>query len=82
MLLSVRDNGSGIAKEKLDAIFRPFVQDEWMLSSSEGGLGLGLSVVRMLTEVHGGRMEAYSDGPHQGRRFSVYLQPPGGRGSN
>jgi signal transduction histidine kinase len=68
-----RDQGLGIAPDLLPHIFDLFVQSHHSLERSEGGLGLGLSVVRNLVEMHGGRVEAFSDGVGQGSEFRVYL---------
>jgi signal transduction histidine kinase len=69
----VRDNGIGITPEMLSRIFEPFTQVESSRKRSKGGLGLGLPLVRSLVELHGGRVEAYSDGVGQGSEFVVRL---------
>ncbi len=83
VVLRVRDSGIGIAPEKLPKVFDVFVQAERRLDRSQGGLGLGLTLVRKLLELHGGRVEAHSDGPGRGSEFVVRLpahdSPPGGR---
>ena len=73
--LSVRDQGIGIAPEMLGRIFDPFVQQPQALDRSKGGLGIGLAIVRSLTELHGGRVHAESAGPGQGSEFIVELPP-------
>ena len=73
VVLSVRDNGSGIAPELLPRIFDMFTQGERTLDRSQGGLGLGLTVVRSLVEQHGGSVRAKSDGPGRGSTFVVRL---------
>jgi signal transduction histidine kinase/CheY-like chemotaxis protein len=72
----VCDAGAGIPAQDLPHIFEPFVQFD---SAGTGdGLGLGLSIVRMLVEMHGGRVEAHSAGPGQGSEFIVRLPVAGG----
>jgi CheY-like chemotaxis protein len=73
VLVRVRDNGMGIAPDKLTNIFDMFSQVEGAIERSQGGLGVGLNLVRRLVEMHGGRVEAYSDGPGKGSEFSVRL---------
>jgi signal transduction histidine kinase/ActR/RegA family two-component response regulator len=69
----VTDSGVGIAPEMLERVFDMFTQVEGSLYRAQGGLGLGLSLVRSLTEMHGGRVEAHSDGPGRGSVFTVHL---------
>jgi signal transduction histidine kinase/ActR/RegA family two-component response regulator len=71
--LSVEDTGMGIAPELLPKIFELFVQSERTIDRSQGGLGLGLSLVRSLVEHHGGSVRAESDGPGRGSRFTIVL---------
>ena len=71
--VTVEDNGTGIAPEVLPYIFDLFTQGPRSLARSEGGLGVGLSVVRNLVSMHGGTVEAHSDGPGHGSRFTVRL---------
>jgi PAS domain S-box-containing protein len=70
--LSVRDRGLGIAREMLDVIFGSFVQRP-PPGSPTTGLGLGLSIVRSLVQLHGGTVHACSEGPGQGSEFIVEL---------
>jgi CheY-like chemotaxis protein len=69
----VRDNGMGIAPERLPEMFQLFAQGERSIARSEGGLGIGLTIVQKLAEMHGGRIDAHSDGPNLGSTFTVYL---------
>jgi signal transduction histidine kinase/ActR/RegA family two-component response regulator len=73
LMVTVEDNGSGIAPEVLPHIFDLFTQGPRSLARSEGGLGIGLNVVRNLLAMHGGEVEAFSPGPGRGSRFSVKL---------
>jgi two-component system CheB/CheR fusion protein len=72
-VLRVKDSGVGIAPELLPRIFDLFVQAERGMDRHDGGLGLGLSIVRRLVEAHGGRVEAHSPGPGRGAEFVVRL---------
>ena len=69
----VRDNGTGIEPHILPHVFDLFVQGARSLDRSQGGLGIGLTLVRYLVELHQGRVEAMSAGPGQGARFEVTL---------
>jgi CheY-like chemotaxis protein/two-component sensor histidine kinase len=71
--LIVRDNGMGISAELLPEIFKPFQQGERTLDRSQGGLGIGLTLVRRLVELHGGRVTAESPGSGRGASFHVCL---------
>ena len=71
--LRVTDTGIGISPELLDRIFEPFIQATSSLERSEGGLGLGLALVRGLVALHGGTVEARSAGPGKGAEFEVVL---------
>ncbi len=73
VLVSVKDTGVGIAADHLAGIFQMFSQVESSLERSQGGLGIGLTLVKRLVELHGGRIEAHSDGPGQGAEFVVRL---------
>ena len=72
-VVRVRDTGTGISPELLSRVFEPFIQADKTLARSQGGLGIGLTLVRRLTEMHGGRVEAFSDGPGKGAEFVVHL---------
>jgi signal transduction histidine kinase/ActR/RegA family two-component response regulator len=71
--MRVRDTGIGISPQALQTIFEPFAQVESSRQRSEGGLGLGLPLVRSLVELHGGRVEAASAGVGRGSEFTVRL---------
>jgi PAS domain S-box-containing protein len=73
LTIAVRDNGIGIATEMMPRIFALFAQASPALERSEGGLGIGLSLVRGLVELHGGTVSANSRGPGQGSEFLVRL---------
>jgi len=72
-VIRVRDNGIGVPPDVLGRVFEPFVQSDGSLARSEGGLGIGLTLVRSLVEMHGGRVEANSPGLGQGSEFVVRL---------
>ncbi|GAB3400090.1 ATP-binding protein [Massilia agilis] len=71
IVLEVGDSGQGIAPELLPRVFDMFYQDAQNLARSRGGLGLGLTIVRSLTELHGGTVSAFSEGPGRGSTFTV-----------
>jgi PAS domain S-box-containing protein len=73
VVLRVRDTGIGIAADALPHVFDLFVQERQALDRSQGGLGLGLTIVRNLVEHHGGSVSAYSQGPGSGSEFVVRL---------
>jgi CheY-like chemotaxis protein len=72
-VVRVHDTGLGISADMLSRIFEPFTQVESSRKRSEGGLGLGLPLVRGLVELHGGTVEAYSAGRGRGSEFVVRL---------
>ena len=76
-VIVVTDNGVGIPTELLPRIFELFVQSERSLDRSEGGLGIGLSVVQRLIDMHGGRVTAASAGPGRGSTFAISLPTVG-----
>jgi len=71
--VSVTDNGSGIPQDKLEVVFDLFAQLPRSLARSDGGLGIGLTLVKRLAEMHGGKAFARSAGPGQGSCFAVEL---------
>ena len=72
-VIRVRDDGMGIAPELIPRVFELFTQAERTIDRSQGGLGIGLTLVRRLVEMQGGSVEAYSDGPGRGSEFVVKL---------
>ncbi|HVY07467.1 MAG TPA: response regulator [Burkholderiales bacterium] len=72
-VISVRDNGVGIPEPMLERIFDLFTQVEGGGAGSVGGLGIGLAMARLLVELHGGEIEARSDGPGMGSEFVIRL---------
>ena len=71
--VSVKDSGTGIAADMLPHIFDLFVQERQAVERSQGGLGIGLTIVRSLVELHGGSVSVRSDGPGKGSEFIVRL---------
>jgi CheY-like chemotaxis protein len=72
-VLRVRDTGRGISADVLARVFDLFVQEPQTLDRTRGGLGLGLTLVKRLVELHGGSVAATSEGPGQGSEFTVRL---------
>ena len=73
VVLTVSDSGVGIAPDLLPHVFDVFVQGTISLDRSQGGLGIGLSLVRRLVELHGGSVSAHSDGTSSGSSFVIRL---------
>jgi signal transduction histidine kinase/ActR/RegA family two-component response regulator len=73
VLLSVRDNGIGIVRELQSRVFDLFAQGERKPDRTQGGLGLGLALVKSLVTLHGGTVACASDGPNKGSEFTVCL---------
>jgi signal transduction histidine kinase/ActR/RegA family two-component response regulator len=71
--LEVRDDGCGIDPALLPALFQPFSQGPQAIDRRQGGLGLGLALVKGLVELHGGTVRAFSAGSGQGTRFTILL---------
>jgi CheY-like chemotaxis protein len=72
-VIRVRDTGMGIPQELLLHVFELFTQGEWSTDGSQGGIGIGLALVRRLVELHGGTITVASAGPGQGSEFAVRL---------
>lgn len=72
-VITVRDNGVGVSPDLLPKIFELFTQADRTIDRSQGGLGIGLTLVRSLVELHGGSVSAFSDGLGQGSQFVVRL---------
>ena len=72
-LVRISDNGEGIDPDLLPSLFQLFTQADRSLAHSQGGLGIGLSLVRTLVELHGGRVSAYSAGRNRGSEFVVRI---------
>jgi signal transduction histidine kinase len=71
--IRVRDDGMGISAELLPKVFDLFNQADATLHRSQGGLGIGLSLVRQVVVLHGGKVDAFSKGPGQGSEFLIRL---------
>jgi signal transduction histidine kinase len=72
-VVRVRDTGVGIAADLLPRVFDAFIQADHSLARTQGGLGIGLTLVRSLVQMHGGRVSAHSAGPRRGSEFTVRL---------
>jgi len=73
VVIAVRDSGVGIAADLLPHVFDLFAQADRSLERRQGGLGIGLTLVRRLVDMHGGRVEAASEGPGRGSEFTIRL---------
>ena len=73
VVVSVKDTGIGIAADQLPCLFQMFSQVDHSLEKSQGGLGIGLTLVKRLVEMHGGRIEARSEGLGKGAEFVIRL---------
>jgi CheY-like chemotaxis protein/nitrogen-specific signal transduction histidine kinase len=80
LVVSIKDNGIGITAEMLPQVFKMFTQVDHSLERSQGGLGIGLTLVQRFVELHGGTVHALSEGPGRGSEFIVRLpivvEPP------
>jgi signal transduction histidine kinase/ActR/RegA family two-component response regulator len=76
IVIAVQDNGIGISADMLPTIFDMFVQGGRSADRAEGGLGLGLALVRSLVKMHGGSVQALSEGINMGSTFTVRLPMP------
>jgi CheY-like chemotaxis protein len=72
-VVTVKDTGVGIPAEMLESVFEMFMQVDPSLERSHGGLGIGLTLVKRLVEMHGGSVHVRSDGPDRGSEFAVRL---------
>jgi PAS domain S-box-containing protein len=79
-VVAVTDSGIGIASEAIGSVFEMFTQVRSSLDRAQGGLGIGLSLVRRLVELHGGRVHAFSAGRGRGSTFTVRLPLKRGAG--
>ena len=73
MVVAIRDTGVGIPADVLPVVFALFTQVDRSLNRSQGGLGIGLALVRRLVEMHEGTVAADSEGPGTGATFTVTL---------
>jgi signal transduction histidine kinase/ActR/RegA family two-component response regulator len=73
VIVRIKDNGIGISPEVLPHVFDLFAQADHRLAQTQGGLGIGLTLVKRLVEMHGGTVEAHSQGPGHGSEFLVNL---------
>ncbi|TWU32047.1 hybrid sensor histidine kinase/response regulator [Novipirellula artificiosorum] len=73
VVITVRDSGEGVPKELQESIFEMFVQSETTLARSSGGMGVGLSLARIITEAHDGTISVQSDGVGHGSTFKIQL---------
>ena len=78
MVIEVRDSGAGMAPDMLTRVFEPFVQADRSLERSRGGLGIGLTLVKKIVELHQGQVSAQSDGLGRGSVFAIRLPAQAG----
>ncbi len=72
-MIRIEDTGHGIAQDMLPVVFEMFTRVDQSLERDQGGLGLGLTLVRRMLELHGGRVNAWSAGRGRGSVFTVHL---------
>ena len=72
-MVQITDNGEGVDAELMPRLFELFTQADRSLAHSQGGLGIGLSLVRTLVQLHGGQVSAYSEGRGRGTRFTIQV---------
>ncbi|MGE5677814.1 MAG: ATP-binding protein [Pseudomonadota bacterium] len=75
-VITVQDTGRGIDPNVIENLFEPFMQVDKTLDRTYGGLGLGLAIVKGMVELHGGRVEAFSEGIGKGTKFTIRLPLP------
>ncbi len=73
VVIQVADEGVGMSSETLSTLFEPFMHADTSPDLGKGGLGIGLALVKGLVDLHGGQVEAHSDGPGKGSTFTVHL---------
>jgi signal transduction histidine kinase len=73
IMLRVKDDGAGLAPALRERLFQPFTQGAQPLERPHGGMGLGLAIVRYLVLLHGGKVEAHSEGEGRGSEFVLHL---------
>jgi two-component system CheB/CheR fusion protein len=73
ILIAVRDEGEGISPSLMGQIFEPFVQADQAIDRPRGGMGLGLPLVKLIVEAHGGSVAAFSAGQNRGSEFTIRL---------
>jgi len=75
LVISIRDSGIGLSEQVIPGLFTMFSQVNSAIDRAEGGLGIGLALVKGLVALHGGRVEARSEGLGRGSEFMIHLPP-------